>query len=184
MYNNNWYARTEKQIWVKDDGTEAEYDTVVETMWTSSKESPWIQTTDEDNEACYDNVKATRHPGNYLMSLNLMSYGGGMTFIDTTRLRFTQQQKEMFFCKASQIPELKRILKTTTATEDKSVLYEDCLNAAQKQFPEDSIEELRGPWFSFHNLPNGCSHRRGSNVAYYSRAKNEDFETSYEYVMD
>ena len=31
-------------------------------------------------------------------------------------------------------------------------------------------------------MPNGCSHRRGSNVAYYSRAKNEDFETSYEYV--
>ena len=53
MYNNNWYARTEKQIWVKDDGTEAEYDTVVETMWTSSKKSPWIQTTDEEFQKIY-----------------------------------------------------------------------------------------------------------------------------------
>ncbi len=83
---------------------------------------------------------------------------------------------------ASEIPELKRIFKTTTTTEDKSVLYEDCLTAAQKQFPEDSIVELKGTFFASHNLPNGCSHRRGSVAAYYSRAKNEDFDTDYEYV--
>ena len=146
-----------------------------------------IQTTDKNNEKCYNNVKTARHPGNYLMSFNVMSYGNGMPFFDTTRARFTRQQKNMLFCKASQIPELKRILKTTTTTEDKSVLYQDCLNAAQKQFPEDSIEELRGPYFPGHNtpdfpLPNGCSHRRGSKYAYYSRSKNEDFHTSYEHV--
>ena len=54
MYDNNWYARIEKQIWVKDDGTEAEYDTVVETMWTSLvKTSPWVQTSEEEFQKIY-----------------------------------------------------------------------------------------------------------------------------------
>ena len=43
--SNKWYAKIEKQLWVKDDGTEEEHDTVIETIWTVSKASPWIETT-------------------------------------------------------------------------------------------------------------------------------------------
>tara|TARA_Y100000817_G_scaffold133855_1_gene104793 strand:+ start:2131 stop:2337 length:207 start_codon:yes stop_codon:yes gene_type:complete len=54
MYNSNWYARIEKQVWVKDDGTEEEHDTVVETIWTSLvKASPWIQTSESEMSKIY-----------------------------------------------------------------------------------------------------------------------------------
>jgi hypothetical protein len=46
--SNKWYAKIEKQLWVKDDGTEQEHDTVVETIWTVSKESPWVETTQSE----------------------------------------------------------------------------------------------------------------------------------------
>tara|TARA_R100001086_G_C11703535_1_gene222051 strand:+ start:229 stop:429 length:201 start_codon:yes stop_codon:yes gene_type:complete len=42
--SNNWYARIEKQVWVKDDGTEQEHDTVVEMIWTNIRPDPWILT--------------------------------------------------------------------------------------------------------------------------------------------
>lgn len=34
---SEWYATIKKQIWVKDDGTEEEHDTVVSTIWTHSQ---------------------------------------------------------------------------------------------------------------------------------------------------
>ena len=34
MSKSEWYATIKKQIWVKDDGTEEEHDTVVSTIWT------------------------------------------------------------------------------------------------------------------------------------------------------
>tara|TARA_B100000508_G_C11268210_1_gene184393 strand:- start:364 stop:564 length:201 start_codon:yes stop_codon:yes gene_type:complete len=51
--SNNWYARIEKQVWVKDDGTEQEHDTVVETIWTTIKSEPWIQTSKSEMSKIY-----------------------------------------------------------------------------------------------------------------------------------
>ena len=35
--NSEWYATTQKILWVKDDGTQELHDTVVSTIWTHSE---------------------------------------------------------------------------------------------------------------------------------------------------
>ena len=73
-----------------------------------------IQTSNANNEKCYNEIKAARHPSNEIMSFNVMSYGWGVTTSDVEKLRFTRDQRAIVFCHLSQIPSLKKILRTST----------------------------------------------------------------------